>query len=428
MSYEKRARSRRRRKISTVIIFIIIIYLLFTGFITLFKRNTKTTLPETIVITDAISTQGFLIKKEYIIKSTNNGVVDLVAYEGERLGSGREVASINTLKDMKSLEYELKEIEENISSLEKKETKNELITKDADKIKETREELILDLQNQIAENNFENIGFIKEQLLLYDEKYKNVDFAKSIVGQSVENLKDRKENISQELNRNHIKYYTNNSGIISYEIDGYEEIYLPKDFENYTYDKLNAVEVSKIILDEKSKVSVNEPICKIMDNFKWYIAMKIEDIKEISDFDINNNIRMCIDEEEEEIKGKIIAINKDKRKAVIIVELNTMFHKYYDLRFPQVQIVKEKINGYKIPKKSIVNVDNIDGVYVKDRGGIVRFKPISIFKEDNIYVYIYSGDEKSNIQLSSGSETVKTITLFDEILTNPNNIKEGDIL
>ena len=50
------------------------------------------------------------------------------------------------------------------------------------------------------------------------------------------------------------------------------------------------------------------------------------------------------------------------------------------------------------------------------------------FMQEDDYVYIHIGDEKSNIYLKDSKEAVKTINLFDEIIINPNNIKEGDIL
>ncbi len=428
MSYEKRLLRRRRKNIFTIIISLVIIFLLFNSFLTLFIRNTKTTLAERIVVRDSIPAQGFLIKKESLVKSKNNGLMDLIASEGERLASGRQVVAINTLKDISSLEYELKEIEENISLFEKKETESELIVKERDKITGIREELVLELQENILSKDFTNVIVLKEQLLLYDEKYKNVDFSKSLVGQGIESLKDRKESITDELSQNHIKYFSNNSGVISYEIDGYEERYLPKDFENYTYDSLNVDNITKTIRDEKSKVSVNEPIFKIIDNFEWYMAIKIEDSEEISKYSPGNKIKIYIDidEKEEEIRGNIVAINNSGDKSVVVVKFNTMFHKIYNLRFPMIDIVKEEINGYKIPSKVIVNIDNMDGVYVKDRSGIVRFRPVSIFKEDNNYAYIYPGDMDGNIFLNN--EAMMTISMFDEILINPNKIEEGDIL
>lgn len=428
MANKRKLKKKRRKGILVIFIFIITIYLLFISFVTLFKRNAKTTLPERMLLIDTISSQGFLIKNESIIKATNSGDVDLIANEGERLGSGREVLSINTLKDIKSLEYELEGVEKNISSLKKKETESDLISNEKDKIELTREELILELQDKISSSEFNDINFIKEQLLLYDGKYKDVDFSKTVLGQSVEGLEDRKKDISKKIDKNNVRYYTDRPGVISYKIDGYEEVYLPKDFENYTYDKLNVDNISKTSKKEEVKVSLNQPIFKIIDNFKWYIAIKIKDSEEISDFNINDNIRIYINESQEEVKGRIIAINNSKKKAVIILELNTMFHKYYNLRFPKIEIIKEKTEGYKLPKKSIASLDNIDGVYIKDRGGIVRFKPVSIFKEEDDYVYIHIGDEKSNIYLKDSKEAVKTINLFDEIIINPNNIKEGDIL
>lgn len=427
MSYEKRSKKRRKRSIFTIIIFTVIIFLFFSSFFRLFQRNKKTILPEKMVLIDSISSQGFLIKNEYIVKAANEGVMELIAGEGERLAAGRKTVTINTLNNMESLEYELKEIEENISLLESEENQDEGIEIETDNHLINKEKLISDLQKKIFANEFSTITFIKEQLFLNDEEYKNVDFSKTSAGEGLKNLEDRKDKIEIELEQNHIKYYTNKAGIISYEIDGYEEIYLPSNFENYTYEKLKIGQLSKIVRDEKYKVLTDEPIYKIMDNFQWYVAMKIEDSKIISDFNENDNIRIYINDKEE-LSGNILAINNSGDKSVLIAKFNTMFHKYYNMRFPKVEIIKEKTNGFKIPKKSIVSVDNIIGVYIKDRSGIVRFRPVSIFKEDNNYAYVYSGDEKTNIYLNQTNEFMKTINLHDEILINPINIEEGDIL
>lgn len=425
MSYEKRVKKRKKRKISNIILFVIIVYIILTSFITLFKRNAKTVLPERMVVTDSILSQGIIIKNETLIKSQNNGVIDLTADEGQRLAAGQEVATINTSKEMKTLEYELIEIEKNISSLE--ETEGELIVTE-EHGGGIKEELILKLQNKILSNDFSNIALIKDQLILYDESYQDEDFSETLIGQSIDNLKDRKESITKELNQNYVKYYTSNPGVISYEIDGYEEKYLPENFQDYTYDKLNIDKPLNLVKNEEDKILENEPIFKVIDNFQWYMCIKIEDNKEIEDFEVNDNIRIHIDGDEKEIKGNIMAINTSKKKSVIVAKFNTMFHDYYKMRFPEVEIIKDRIDGYKIPKKAMVTLNNINGVYIKDRGGIVRFKPISIFKEGDDHIYIYSGDENTNIYLDNEDEPLKTISLFDEIIIKTSGIKEGDIL
>lgn len=425
MSYEKREKIRRKRMIfRTVIMSFILIYLVFRAVPSLLANNAKTVLPEKGTLIEKIPAQGFMIKSETVVKSTRDGELDFIAPEGERLGAGAEVVSINSLNDTSSLRQELMQIEESIAALERSEKENKILDNEKEKIEEVQETLVDELQNTIISGNFNNVYLLKGKISLYDEKNKDISFSNTLAGQSLESLKTKRDNINAEIKSNHGKYYTSQGGIISYIIDGYEEIYLPKDFENYTYDKLISKELKNI--SPKSGVSVGEPIYKIVDNFEWYMAIKVEDLKQIQDFEVGNTIRVEMKEDKLELKGRIIAINPLDNKGVMVIRFNTMLHNIYNNRFSKVDVIKYTKDGYKIPTKAIVDKDSTKGVYIKDKSGIVKFRPVIIIGEDNNYTYIDIGDNNGNILLKD--QAVKTVTLFDEIFLNTINIKEGQIL
>ncbi|MBU5314155.1 hypothetical protein KQI38_19225 [Tissierella carlieri] len=429
MSYEKREKNRRKRRVfRTAIISFVLIYLIFRAVPSLLASNAKTILPEKGTLIEKLSTQGFVIKNETVIKSTSNGELQTSSTEGQRLSAGVEVASVNSLNDTSSLKEELSQLEESISALEKSEIETKIILNEKEKILEMKDSLVNELQNAIATGNFDEIYLLKSQLSLYDEKNKDISFSNTLVGQSIENLKSKRDSINSEIKSNNIKYYSSHGGIISYVVDGYEENYLPKDFENYTYDKLVLKELKDADIKTKSAITVGEPIYKIIDNFEWYIAMKIEDLKQIEGFQVGNNIKVTLEKDKRELKAKIVSINPSDKKGVVVVRLNTMLHDFYNIRFPKVDIIKSKKEGYKIPTKSIVDKDSIKGVYIKDKSGIVKFRPIIIIGEDDNYTYVDIGDNSGNITIEGQKQPVKTITLFDEIFLNTINIKEGQIL
>lgn len=429
MSYEKREKNRRKRRVfRTAIISFVLIYLIFRAVPSLLASNAKTILPEKGTLIEKLSTQGFVIKNETVIKSTSNGELQTSSTEGQRLSAGVEVASVNSLNDTSSLKEELSQLEESISALEKSEIETKIILNEKEKILEMKDSLVNELQNAIATGNFDEIYLLKSQLSLYDEKNKDISFSNTLVGQSIENLKSKRDSINSEIKSNNIKYYSSHGGIISYVLDGYEENYLPKDFENYTYDKLVLKELKDMDTKTKSAITVGEPIYKIIDNFEWYIAMKIEDLKQIEGFEVGNNIKITLEKDKRELKAKIVSINPSDKKGVVVVRLNTMLHDFYNIRFPKVDIIKSKKEGYKIPTKSIVDKDSIKGVYIKDKSGIVKFRPIIIIGEDDNYTYVDIGDNSGNITIEGQKQPVKTITLFDEIFLNTINIKEGQIL
>lgn len=251
---------------------------------------------------------------------------------------------------------------------------------------------------------------------------------KTLLNQSLDNLNKRKEEIEKDIKSNNINYYSSNGGIVSFNIDGYEEVYYPKEFENYTYDKIDILEKDKKNEKPKVDVSVGDPLFKIIDNFEWYMAIKIEDLKDIKSFEKGQSITLFMDETKKEIKGKILSINITKNKAVMVIKFTTLFHEYYDYRFSTVEIVKYKKEGLKIPSKAIVEKDGIKGVYIKEISGIVKFRPIKVLGEDDKYTYVQKGDNRGFIKLEDEKNPIKTITLYDEIFLNTMNIKEGQIL
>lgn len=426
MNYDKREKNRKRKKaFRTITISFILLYLIIRSIPSILVGNAKTVLPEKGMLIKKIPTQGFVIKHETVVKSTVSGNLEISSKEGERVAAGIQVASINSMNDTSTLKQELLQIEESISALEKSEIETKLIINEKEKVQGLKESLVNKLQDTIMAGNFDEVYLLKSQLAIYDEKNKDISSANTLVGQSLENLKSKKASISSEINNNHMKYYTSSGGIISYLIDGYEEIYIPKDFENYTYDSLipKKLEYTEV----KSTISVDEPIYKIIDNFEWYIALKIEDLKEIEGLEVGNNIKIEIEGDKRELEGKIIAVNPSKNKAVIIIRLNTFLHELYNIRFSKVNIILYKKEGYKIPTKSIVDKDGIKGVYIKDKSGIVKFRPIIALGEEGSYTFVDTGDNSGNI-IIDGEEPRKTISLFDEIFLNTINVKDGQIL
>lgn len=428
MSYSTREKRRRNRKIFQVVtILFIFLYFIFSAVPVLLANNAKTVLPEKDTLIDKFSASGFIIMKESVTNSTSNGDVELFLNEGERIASGVKTASVNSLNDTSSLKQELLQIEESILALKKSETETKLILTENIKIEELQESLINELQDMIALGKYDNIYILKEQLALYEDKAKDISFTNTLVGKSLDTLYAKKESIEKNINSNHIKYYSNSGGIISYTIDGYEDIFLPKDFKNYYYDKLIAGnKLDKI--KEGSKVSVGQPIYKIIDNFEWYMAIKVENIKDIDDFKINNILRINMKDNNQELKGEIVAINISENKAVIVLKLNDKLHDYYNIRVTDVEVIKSKIDGLKVPTQAIIDKDSIKGVYIKDKSGIVKFRPVIIIGQDINSTYVDIGDHYGNIILEGEEKSVRTITLFDEIFLNTANIKDGQIL
>ncbi|NLC03714.1 MAG: hypothetical protein GX787_05460 [Tissierellia bacterium] len=430
MSYNKRKRKRLiKSSFRIAIISFIFIYLIFRS-VPIFLANTaKTILPVEELVVNKISSEGVIIKNEIVYKAEGTGELDSKIKEGERVPAGIEIANINLLEDTSQLKLELIEIENSILYLSKADTDSEVIQAENTEILNKQNKLIETLQIAINLGNYGQVIASKAELELYNTNPRDIVIANKYADQSLESLQQERDELLEKINSNNIRYYTTNSGIVSYNIDGFESLYLPQDFENYTYDKINIENINKDTIDENN-VKEGSAVFKMIDNFQWYIAIKIEDIKDIVDYEINQNIWVQLENDEKEISGRIIAINLTDNKAVIVIRFNDYLHEFYNLRFLNVHIIQSKTNALKIPSKVVIEKDGQKGVYIKEINGIVKFRPIIVLSEDedNEFTYIQRGDDKGYIQLPGLENTSKTVLLYDEIFISTNNIKEGQIL
>lgn len=403
-------------------------YLFFRTVPSLFAMAFKVVLPESITVEEKIEAEAIVIKKENLYKAEGNGNVKIVNNEGDRIAKGTEICKILLVNENSTLKQEAEELDKKIETLKSVEKEKDIIKGDGEKLEENIENIINNIQKKINEEQYDEVEVLREKLNLYYGKQKDFSGENHLISQSIESLEEKRDALNKQHLDNTINYYANEAGIISYKIDGYEEIYSFNSKDNYNYSDFKLGNNKPISIQNGDSVNAGEPIFKIVDNFEWYIVLKIENLKDINSYEEGDSIFISSKDIGEEFKGTIIKINKNGSKGTILAKFNTGFHKIYDKRFLNLDIIKYKHDGFKIPKKSIVEKDGVKGVYIKDISGIIKFKPIELIKEEDKFAYVGSGDSNNNIVLEGKDNPIKTITIFDEILINTKNIKEGIII
>ena len=428
MSYDERKKIRKKKAIfQKMFVGIFCIYAIFVGFKSLISSNPKTVLPEKGTLIEKIGTKGFVIKDEDVVKSNSTG--QLISYEdkeGQRISAGEEVATVNSSNNTNVLKEQIAELEKSITSLEKSEKDSKVIKKEKSKLEGIQANLVENLQTLISQGDFEDIYLIKSQLALYDEKNKDISFSNTLAGQSLENLKQKKDSLTSELTTNTKNYTTLTGGILSYNIDGYESVYLPKEFENYKYENLIHEKEKKYT--KTTEINSGDGIFKVVDSLEWYVALKIEDNSQIEGLEKGNTVRISINGDTNYLKGYIVTINPSKDKSVIVIKLNTRLHEFYNMRFPKIDLILNEKAGLTVPLQSLIEKDAVEGVYIRDKSGIVRYRPVKVLGKDSNYAYVDIGDANGNIKLDGSDKLVRTITLYNEIILKPSIVKEGQIL
>lgn len=350
----------------------------------------------------------------------------MLKQEGEKVARGVQVARINRTESS-TYSKELEEIDKQIEILRRSSDNKEIFNEDKERIDKNIDAIIDELQNSILNGNYSEALIHRDTLLVTIDKQQLVSGHNNLMSISLEKLQERKNEIIKNMeSSNHISY-ASKAGIISYQLDGLEDIFTINKINEYEPSDFRIIDVNKTDLTEKREVKYGEPVYKIIDNFTWYIMTEVES-KEMDKLQEGKTIYIKINDEDRKIISRIVRLVKENDKSFIILKLSEYFHEYYKERYIDIHIIKNTYEGLIIPNKSIVEKDGIRGVYIKDISGIVKFRPIKILARHNEHTIVSKGAGlNSVIELEVNGEVHKfnTVQMYDEVFVNGSKVKEG---
>ena len=238
-------------------------------------------LPESVVIEDTIDTEAIVIKRN-LYRAEGNGNIEIINDEGNKVANGSPICKVVLTDGNSVLKQEAEEIDKKIENLKSVEKEQDIIKKDEGKLEESIENIIFDIQKKVGQGEYQDVELLKEKLALYYGKQQDFSGENHLINQSIDNLEEKRDSLRKQLSENAINYYCSESGIVSYNIDGYEEIYSFHNKDDYNYSNFKTGNVKITTIEDGQEVNVGEPIFKIVDNFEWYMLLKIEDLNDIS--------------------------------------------------------------------------------------------------------------------------------------------------
>lgn len=384
-------------------------------------KGVKTYNPVKTEYLNKIDSKGYLILNERTYTSQGDGVVDYSVRDGERVPKDYMVANLNLMGDISDKKDELLKIQSAI------EYKNQSLnpTTSEFQISEKEINLINSIQDALVEDDLSDALIAIETLELNTKKNVDISEISHLINLSNQELEDKRDELSKEISTNNIVYKSEIAGIVSYKVDGLENIYSKENIPKMDYEFIRENPPKKPI-GQQNQVSQGDPLYKIIDNFTYYMAIPIDNIEEFSGYKVKDRVSLLINSRTE-LKGILEMVNKTNGNGVIIVKLDEKLSELGYDRTVDTSIIKDRVSCYVINTKSVVEVNNVLGVYIRELNGIVRFRPIKIIGQNDLDTIVDIGDSKGLIELEDGKK-VRTVSSFDEVIEEPANIEEGQIL
>lgn len=217
-------------------------------------------------------------------------------------------------------------------------------------------------------------------------------------------------------------YYNESGGIVSYYCDGMETELTTENIAAISEEALQKTHAEdfKVSKCAKNSVSAGDSIFKIVDNKEWCLCAWLTK-EEAEGFSEGASVTVDF-KDDVRLKMKLVSISEEGEKLKLVLSCNRYYEFFDQYRSKECKLIRSSRNGILLERESIVELDGVSGVYVKDKYGSYNFTPVSILAQDETMAAVeknYFYDEDGN--------TVSTVNNYQEILKKPDkSVKESE--
>lgn len=411
---KKTKRKNNLYKILLILAVIIVIIYVLVEIINLIKKPTNIVTIESGKIYSECQAEGYIIRDETILKGENykNGIFQIKS-EGEKIAVDESAFRYYT-KDEDNITSKIQELDSQISSVQQQ-SENTVFSSDVKVLESEIEEKLKELYRT---NDVKKIKEYKNSIDSYMKKKTRIIGELSPLDSKLKELIRKRSEFENKLNSGSEYMKANISGMLSYKIDGYEEILTPA-----SIDSLNEKMLNDINIKNGQIIATNSECGKIINNYYCYIitvlskekAEKLEQGKYYKLRLINGD----------EVSSKVEKIRDDNNKKIIVFKITKDVEDLIEYRKINFDIIYWSYSGLKVPNSAIIKKDNLNYV-IRNRAGYRDEILVKIKKSNENYSIIedYTTEELKELGWTTQEIINKrSIGIYDEVLVNANENK-----
>lgn len=400
-------------------IIIIVVGILIVNTVRLFIKPTETTLVKNGELTKYEEVVGYIIRDETVVDTSNyDGILQTEIDDSVRVQKDGVIATYVS-KSEESLMNKIEELDKQIQDA--MESQQTIYNSDA-KV----------LENSIQIQLYENIKNTTNINMLYESKAKlNENIKKkaqivgelSPVGSKLKQLIDERNSYEREINDAKKELKSPIAGLVSYRVDGYEEILTKQSISSLTSEKLTSFKLNpnQIVSRDTSKI-------KVVNNFECYISIFM-DSEESKAAELNDKLYLRFENTGDKlIPGTIEYISKEDEGRLITVKIEKNTEELTKYRKINLDVVWWSYTGFKLHKSLINNKDvtNKNGEVIANlnyvtiaKAGYNEIAYIKVVKEFGDYVIVDNYSNKDYLEMGFLEEDIEnfvTLKMYNEVM------------
>ncbi len=312
----------------------------------------KTQKLEYITQENAINTNGFIVRDEWVMYTRSAGTVYHSVSEGSRVSKDSNIGSLfygdvseDSIKELKVVDNKIKKAESDesvhsLSDLDATNVESSIYRRENDIIDAAQDNDILSIArykrdiNSLRANNGLSAGTLAE-----------LDAQKTQILETIGVLKD--------------DIYAQISGVFTSYVDGYETILVPSQTESYDVPYFESLSQSPKVRKISSRVDAGGEVCKIVNNHVWYVMMSIPSDM-LDGRNTGDSVKLRFNNmADAEVKGSISTISEEYGgRRVVTVKCPEYLESAFSYRLVDVDLIFESYDGYKIPVHAVRTEDS----------------------------------------------------------------------
>lgn len=352
--------------------------------------------------------RGIALREETVVSSADSGYINYYAREGERVGSGKLVCSVDESGELKEM-FEAGEAEDGQLS--------------ADDLADVRSEI----------TGFMN-GFNRKQFgEAYDFKYLLEGTALKISNESI--LADL-----ESLGSSSFVTFCNapESGIMVYSTDGYEDLAA----EQLTDELFDESSYQKNQLINNDLVSEGDSIYKLVTNENWSIVIRTD--AELAQYLLEEEyVQVRFLKNQDVSWAEVSVLDTEGDSTYVKLDFNNSMISFCTERFVDIELITQEEEGLKVPNSAIAEkefflvpreymtkgANGADGVlletYTEEGEATTEFIATTIYQETEEDYYIDNSILKVGDDLVKPDSTDTYTISRSAVLTGVYNINKG---
>ncbi len=410
-----------KKVIIYIAIFLVVIYLIYTIYLLIKQPTDVFTIEEGTLYSEETDI-GYVIRDEVVIQGENykNGMEKIKA-EGERVAVNEAVFRYYT-KNEDSLKEKIAELDTKIQEAMQNQTQTEngLLKADMISLETQIEQKLLEISSI---NDTTKLEEYKKEINELITKKANIAGELSPQGSYLKELIEERKNYENELNSGAEYVNSSKSGVVSYKVDGLEDVLKPTEecFATLTKEYLENLD-----LKTGKIVPTNEESGKIIDNTYCYIAT-ISNTEEAKNAEVGDKVKVRLPSGSE-VSAEITYVLQENDDRVLILKIEKGVEELISYRKISFDLIWWSENGLKVPNQAIVKENDLTYV-VRNRAGYLNKLLVKVKKEGEKYSIVEPYDTEELKELGFSNDEIisyRKISLYDEVILNPDltNVEE----